>query len=164
MSTRPASPGTRGALAVLAAALALTVIYLVTRPSAPAGTDDAFNWASKLVAWRPIAAAPAEAEKGSRRILYDFNAAWCGPCHELDDEVFKNPEYARFINEHFVAVSVVDRQSEDGRNPAGVSELQRRYRISAFPTLILAAPDGSVIARMEGYSGEAATMRFLGRT
>jgi len=55
----------------------------------------------------------------------------------------------------------MDRAREDGKNPAAIEELQRRYSIVAFPTLIVADGDGHQVARLEGYRGRAALERFL---
>ena len=51
---------------------------------------------------------------------------------------------------------VTDRESEDGKNPPLVDELQHRYAVNAFPTLVVAAADGKEIARMEGWAGRDA--------
>ena len=56
---------------------------------------------------------------------------------------------------------VVDRQREDGRNPPEIAELLRRYEISGFPTLVVAAADGTLIGKMEGYRGRQALEDFL---
>jgi thioredoxin-related protein len=55
----------------------------------------------------------------------------------------------------------MDRAREAGRNPPAIEELQRRYSIVAFPTLIVADGDGRQVARFEGYRGHAALVRFL---
>jgi len=43
-----------------------------------------------------------------------------------------------------------------------VPDLERRYEISGFPTLVVAAPDGRLIAKHEGYRGREALLEFLG--
>jgi thioredoxin-related protein len=83
----------------------------------------------------------------------DFTAEWCAPCHQLDAEVFADPELAAEINERFVAIRVTDRYREDGRNTPVVAELQRRYGVNAFPTVVFTNASGGELARLEGFGG-----------
>lgn len=115
-----------------------------------------------LVQWHKTEDAPKLAEASHKKILYDFNAAWCGPCKLLEETVFENPQAAQFINAHYIPVSVVDRQQEDGKNPPDVERLQNKYGIEAFPTLIIASTDGTAVGKMEGFYGIEATKKFLG--
>ena len=104
-----------------------------------------------LVSWQSLEHAPELARARGKSLLYEFGAAWCGPCKLLDRE-WADPGVAAKVNDKFVAARVVDRQREDGHNPPAVEELQRRYEISAFPTLVVAAPDGRMLGKLEGYS------------
>lgn len=112
------------------------------------------------VRWRTPAEAAGGASDG-RPLLYDFTADWCVPCQRLDREVLRNHEMAEVINQHYLPVRVVDRQQEEGRNPAEVDALKDRFQVRAFPTLIVAAADGTVLGRQEGYPGGLATKQFL---
>lgn len=107
---------------------------------------------------------PAEAARlplDGRPLLYDFTAAWCAPCRQLDREVLRDPEVAAAINRSFVPVKVEDGEREEGRNPPEVEALQERFQVRAYPTLVIAAGDGTVLARLEGYPGARAAARFL---
>jgi thiol:disulfide interchange protein len=104
------------------------------------------------VPWVPIASADA-LERGDRPIFYNFTAEWCAPCKRLEREVFADPRQARMLSRKYVPVRVLDRQREDGGNPPEVEGLQERFAVSAFPTLIAARRDGTVLARLEGYQG-----------
>ncbi len=55
----------------------------------------------------------------------------------------------------------MDRAREDGSNPDDISELQRRFEIIGFPTIVAADADGRLIAKTDGYRGKDAMMRFL---
>ena len=108
---------------------------------------------SDLVHWTEIDQAVAASARSHKPILYEFSAEWCGPCHLLEREVFMDPDLAAKINARYIAVKVVDRQREDGRNAVDVQRLMNRYSVNAFPTIVIAASDGSVRDRTVGYPG-----------
>ncbi len=94
-------------------------------------------------------------------ILYDFTAHWCGWCKILDAKVFENPRDAAKINGLFVPVVVMDLRREEGKNPGDVAELQSKYQVRGFPTLVVQYPDNGVSRQMVGFGGEDQVMSFL---
>jgi len=112
------------------------------------------------VAWHAIAGAEAESRKTGKPVLYDFTAEWCGPCGQLKREVFGDKAAAERINTKFIPVRVTDRQSEEGRNPPEVADLQKRYGIEAYPTLVI-APVGATPRFQRGYGGKESVMAWL---
>src|SRR5512141_482817 len=154
---RPAPESTRRVpVALLAAAAACLAAWIATslweRSHPPVFAD--------LVKWVPLAVAP-DSGAGGKPILYYFTADWCGPCRMLRQEVFSSEERARYLNEHFVPVIVVDRMREDGRNEPKVAELLRRYSVQAFPTLVVTGGPGTGASPQEGYPGKTKTWTFL---
>ncbi len=90
-------------------------------------------------AWGEAAFARAEAE--DKPILLDIGAVWCHWCHVMDRESYEDPEMARIINEHYVAMKVDrdERPDVDARYQAAVSAIsgQGGWPLTAFLT-----PDG----------------------
>ena len=140
---------------VLIAAVLLRVVTAVMDRGAGAGAEG-----SGLVQWQPREKAPALAKASRKPILYDFTAAWCGPCKILDGD-WAEASIADRVNASFIPARVVDRAREDGTNPADISELQRRFEVSGFPTLVIADADGRLIRKSEGYAGRARLIQFL---
>jgi len=113
-----------------------------------------------LIRWEPREKARTLSQAAGRPILYDFTAAWCGPCKLLDRD-WNDAAVAEKVNRSFVPARVVDRVREDGHNAPDVAEMVRRFEISGFPTLVAATADGTMIAKLEGYRGRAALLEFL---
>ncbi len=90
-----------------------------------------------------LAAARARAKAGGKRLLIDLGGNWCGDCRILS-AVMALPEVARFIDEHYVVVTVdVGRFERNMDIPAeyGVRELE------GVPTLLVVDASGRVLNR-----------------
>ncbi len=141
-------------VALVAIALALVVARVAvsfTKPDVPKGGG---------VHWLTPEEGLSLASATNKPILFDFTAEWCQPCHMLDAQVFQDPAVAKDINERFVAIRVVDRRQEEGRNPADVDGLQQRFGVRGFPTVVFADGAGER-ARMEGFQGREEFERVM---
>jgi len=113
-----------------------------------------------LVVWQSHAKAASLAAASGKPILYEFSAAWCGPCKLLDRD-WEDAGIAARVNGGYIAARVIDRQREDGRNPPDVDALMRRYEVTGFPSLVAASPDGRLLGKLVGYAGPERLRRFL---
>lgn len=75
-------------------------------------------------------------------VFIDFYTTWCGPCKELDATTWRDPAVSALLAEKAVSLKI-DAEKE--------RELARRYKINAYPTLLLLKPDGTEIDRLVGY-------------
>src|SRR5436190_726844 len=98
MSTRARPTVLIGLAAVLFAGRLAAGINEGANPPHPGG----------LVSWRPIDGAVAAATAEHKPILYDFSASWCEPCRQMERGVFANPDDARFINDSYIPVRIID--------------------------------------------------------
>jgi thioredoxin-related protein len=159
---RPVPAGsTRGLPAWLliaaAALLVLRVVATIVASRSPGGP-------AERVSWVPIPDAEGLARQSGRLILYDFSAEWCGPCREMSREVFADAAAAQGLEKKFVMVRVLDRQREEGRNAPDVAALQARFKVEAFPTLVIDDANGIALDRVEGYMGRQGLMARLGQS
>jgi thioredoxin-related protein len=142
---------------LLAALLFRIVSGVMDRSSRSAPGDNP----PPLLRWASLEKAAGEARAEGKLLLYDFTAEWCAPCHRLDQEGWGDRRIAALVNDSFLPVRVLDREREEGRNPPAVSELERRFGVEAFPTLVVADADGKEIARHEGWGGREGLRKFL---
>lgn len=147
-------PHTRRWLGALAMAGSVAI---AARPLIPSVEDQ--------VAWIDVASSNGRIETSAastapgRPTLYNFTADWCAICARLERDLFAEAGDAKWISERFVPVRVLDRKREDGRNDETVEQLRERFKVTGFPTLVVVAPDGTVRARLVGYSGNLTEVR-----
>ncbi|MCW5824688.1 MAG: thioredoxin family protein [Cyanobacteria bacterium TGS_CYA1] len=76
----------------------------------------------------PMDEALEKAQKENKYLLLDFTASWCGPCKQMDESTWTNPEVENWIKKNAVALQIdVDEQKE----------LAQKFNIAAMPTVIL---------------------------
>lgn len=83
-----------------------------------------------------------ESQQKSKPLLIDFNTDNCFWCVKLDTDTFHNPSIISLVNENFTPLKI-----NALRNPT----LTEYLRIQSFPTVVLADPDGKILATLEGY-------------
>lgn len=108
-------------------------IYLPDRNVARAETPLAFG--------KDLPTVLAEAARDNKRVLIDFEAVWCGPCHIMDQLVFTAAAVVTAAKD-VIAVKV---DGDDHR------DLKKRYNVDGYPTLILLESDGKEVRLGVGY-------------
>ena len=94
------------------------------------------------VQWHPWGeTAFVRAQTENKPILLDIGAVWCHWCHVMDRESYEDPEIARIINEHYVAVKVDrdERPDVDTRYQAAISAISGQ---GGWPLTGFLTPDG----------------------
>ncbi len=100
--------------------------------------------AEQAIDWHPWGPEPfALAQRTGRPVLLDIGASWCHWCHVMDEGTYSDPEVARLLRQHFVAVKV-DRDEHP--------EVDRRYQRQVgalsgeggWPLTGFLTPDGEV--------------------
>jgi len=74
-----------------------------------------------------------------------------------------NSQVSQLVDDRFMPVRINDTQKQFGVNARFVADLQKRYRVFAFPTLIIVGEDESPVASLIGNCSSLTTYRFLSR-
>ena len=89
------------------------------------------------VDWRPFATETFEAaERDGRPILLSLTATWCRTCHEMDREVYADPDLAGRVERDFLPV-----RADVDRRP----RVRDRYNVGGFPSTVFLTPAGEVL-------------------
>jgi tetratricopeptide (TPR) repeat protein len=84
-----------------------------------------------------------QAQQEKKHIFIDFYAVWCGPCKMLEQTTYKDPAVVELLNSMIPAK--YDAEKGEGK------ELAARFKVKAYPTLVLLDPTGAEVDRQLGY-------------
>ncbi len=86
--------------------------------------------------------ASKQAAQSDKIVLVDFYTTWCGPCKMLDKNTWTDSEVIKLLRDKTVSLRL-DAEKE--------TALAKRYKIEAYPSVLLIKPDGTEIDRLVGY-------------
>ena len=93
----------------------------------------------------------AKAKAENKLIFVDAYTTWCGPCKWMSRNAFTDAEVGEFFNKNFICVKV------DCEKGEGI-ELARKWKITAYPTLLGIDAAGNVKQRNVGALGADALL------
>jgi protein disulfide-isomerase len=102
-----------------------------------------------------------QANDQDKVVLINFTGSdWCGWCKKLVKEVFSQPEFAKYASDNLVLLKL-DFPTTFKELPQDVQmkrvELQEKYQVKGYPTILLVDSQGDVIAQtgyQQGGAGE----------
>ena len=110
--------------------------------------------AGSLLAQAPVkwehdlATAQLRARSEKKPIFIDLWAEWCPPCQHLQKNVFPSPEAQRALK-NYIPLSIMTQYKNRQSIPENM-KLAERFRLEAFPTLVVLDADGKEVRRQEG--------------
>ncbi|MGD9684976.1 MAG: thioredoxin family protein [Candidatus Obscuribacterales bacterium] len=106
----------------------------------------------------------AEARSRNKILLLEFSSPGSDACRTMDSTSLKNREVETLLASDFYPVRINDCHKIAGKNPALVSELQKKFRVFAFPTLLVVSEKGNMENLLIGNCSSLTTYRFLSRS
>jgi thiol:disulfide interchange protein len=183
--TKDSSVSTMPKALLFAAAILLTVRIIALGATAVGGataqlhTEDRVGW-TELPSERHSGVVRAAAEKAPtdtkpvillpflaksrsdrKLLLLEFSADWSDPCKRMESASLNNPQITEIIAQDFTPIKITDTQKERGSNPPPITEMYKKYRIFAFPTLVVVDEEGEQVASQIGNCSSLSTYRFL---
>ena len=110
--------------------------------SLPLAAQGSITWEHDLDA------AMKRARKEGKPLFVDIWAEWCPPCQHLKQKVFPSPEAQKALR-GYVPVSLMT-ETRDRRPQAAAAAAARRFRVEAYPTLLILDADGREYRRQVG--------------
>lgn len=117
----------------------LFILLIFSSVVAFAATEDGIRFESGT--WKEIT---KKAKKENKLIFIDCYTDWCGPCKRLSAEIFPLKQVGAVFNENFINYKV-DMEKGEGIN------LQKKFNVGAFPTLLWVNTAGEVVHRALGF-------------
>lgn len=102
----------------------------------------------------PKAQEQAKAEK--KLVLLDFTGSdWCPPCKALHKNVLSKPEFEAYAKTNLVLVEVdfPNRKPQSAELKKANAALQEKFKVEAYPTIIVLNSEGKEVHRKSGYGG-----------
>jgi thiol:disulfide interchange protein len=94
------------------------------------------------------------AKEVNKPLFIDFYADWCIPCKQMEKYSFSDREFSRLVNDKFVVVKV------NVENFSGM-DVAEKFRISKYPTLIVADSRGREKGRTVGFKTKDELLKFV---
>jgi len=87
----------------------------------------------------------AQAAELDLPVLVFLYTDWCTYCRQMDQTTFQNPEVIGQMADDYVWLRLNAETDPEG------AQLQRRFFVSGFPTLLILDSTGNEIDRLQGY-------------
>ena len=85
----------------------------------------------------------ARAKQENKYVFIDFFATWCGPCKRMDELTFTDAKVGELLN------SMIPADWDAEKEPW--MAVAKKYKVSAYPTLLVIGPDGREVDRHLGF-------------
>lgn len=134
----------------------IMMVPLLGRSQMLPANQSGVKWVTNL-SWRQI---KEKAKAENKYIFLDCFATWCGPCKQMDKNVYVNDSVGDCLNQGIIAVKVqMDQTAKDDEHVKGwypdAQTIGKECRIEAYPTFVFLSPTGLVVHKDVGYKNVA---------
>ena len=103
--------------------------------------------------WREVI---AKAKAQNKFIFIDCYATWCGPCKQMDQEVFTSPGVGDVYNKQFICIRLqMDKTNHDNDTVKKLYRLAevfgKNYAVNAYPTFLFFDKNGDPVHKVVGF-------------
>jgi thiol-disulfide isomerase/thioredoxin len=105
--------------------------------------------------WLDIEHAQTIAMSQKRPVLVDVYAEWCGPCKNMEKNVFPDDSVQLILKSRYVLAKI------NGDDPALGDTLRKQFHIKAYPTYIVLTPAGRERKRHVGFYPRSPFIEWL---
>lgn len=104
------------------------------------------------LSWKEV---QAKAKASGKAIFVDCYTTWCGPCKQMDKDVFPVKEVGDFFNKNFISFKLqMDKTSADGpaiqKQYADAAWFEKNYQITSYPCYLFFDANGKQIHKAGG--------------
>jgi len=102
--------------------------------------------------WREVI---QQAKREHKYIFVDCYASWCGPCKEMESDIYPLKQVGEAYNKDFISVKLqMDKTTHDSEAIKSwydtADDLDGAYHINAYPTFLFFDPDGNPVHKVTG--------------
>jgi thiol-disulfide isomerase/thioredoxin len=105
--------------------------------------------------WLDIEQARISAVNQKKPILVDVYAEWCGPCKNMDKNVFPDDTVQRILTSRYILAKI------NGDDALRGDTLRKEFHIRAYPTYIVLTPAGRERKRHVGFFPKSKFIEWL---
>jgi thioredoxin-related protein len=131
----------------------LLIVMLLCVPLLAGAQGEKGIFFERHLNWQQV---KAKARQENKYIFVDCYASWCGPCKQMDNEVYSSAAVGDFMNHQFISVKMqldTSKLDDDAvkERYADAAYIRQHYNIPGYPTFLFFSPDGEIVHQSTSY-------------
>lgn len=127
----------------IAQAVCQSLLLVAAAGATVTAQDSSSSESTKSISWvTGYQAATEQSSKEGKPVLVRVTATWCGPCQQMKQLTYTDSRVVSLVKANFIPL-IIDADQQP--------ELVASFKVEAYPTTIVMAPDLSISKRLTGY-------------